>query len=245
MHALDPMIRKRVLQDLEPLEPAEIALLNQHRPFFKRFAVHDFAERLRKMTWLGEDTKKHIFYKRHWFMKAMVCYQTPKPGEVDPVEEYGLRRTNPSDMATLKTLQDSYKEVTMTCYEAGFIEYRSEWKTYLKHPGYWYQVLENYLVSKTHIDSWLAKLDPSRQEIKEAVPPQVEVMHWGNKLALLKHALARSDPTAAAGLDVDKVVRKLNTAAITHYSLAQVVDEDLMNHLFQASQAHGALQHGC
>lgn len=199
------------------------------------------------MDGLGDDTKKHIFYKRHWFMKAMVCYETPTNNTDDPVEKYGFKRNNPQDMATLKELQDSYREITMACYEAGFIQFRAEWNIYIKHPGYWYKVLARYLVSETHVESWLAKLDPSRQETKEALPSQVEVMQWGNKLTLLKHALAKSDPTAAAELEksdpetgeclgVDYVTRLLNTAAVNHYAYGQTINEDLINHLVMVSQ---------
>lgn len=240
MHSLKADVRERVLQSLEPLTPSEKALMKKHSEFFHRFGVHDFAERLRKMEGLDRDITKHIFYKRHWFLKAMTCYQVPKSGEVDPVEEYGLKRNNAKDMAMLKKLQDSYRDVTKTCYEAGFIEFRSEWKTYLKHPRYWFQVLANYLVSETHVDSWLSKLDPSCEEQQGHIPPQVQVMHWGNKLALLKHALGRTDPEAAAALNLDQVVSTLNTATIHHYALAQAATQDLTDHINQASHNHSS-----
>ncbi len=234
MHSLDPVIREKVLDGLQPLNDRESALLKKHSAFFKRYAVHDLAERIRKMQELPQDFKRHIFYKRHWFMQAMVCFKKPETGD-DPVEKYGFRRDNKSHMATLKELQASYKEVTMECYEAGYINFCPDWEKYLKHPRYWYQKLADYLVSKTHMDTWLAKLDPSRQDSKTYLPSQVDVMHWGNKLMLLKHALARTEPIAADALDVDQVTDVLNTAALNHYAYGQTIDEDLIKHIEQVS----------
>lgn len=220
------------MDSLEPLNYDEKILLKAHHDFFKRFAVHELAERFRKMQEVPGDIKKHIFYKRHWFMQAMTCYEKPRIGE-DPVGMYGFRRNSVKDMATLKSLQDSYREIALTCYEAGYIKFCPEWQTYLKHPEYWYQVMANYLVSETHMSSWLAKLDPSRQSNKQYLPSHVDVMHWGNKLSLLKHALARTDAAAAAALDIEKVTHILNTAAINHYAYAQTLNEETAKHIQQ------------
>ncbi|KAF4447048.1 polyprotein 1 [Fusarium austroafricanum] len=230
LHALPPAIKQRLFRDLQPLTPPEETLLKKYPEFFKRFSVHEMAERLKKTDAMPTGIKNHIQYKKYWFLQMMTSYVPPKKesNKPDPVVQYGWDREK--NKKELTTLQTQYMGVAMDCYEAGYISFRSDWTQFLEHAEYWYQMYDRYLVSEGHLKPWLAKL-PSRKEEKGAMPVPVEVMHWGNKLSLLKRAVARVDKAKADTFDVEKTTKRIATAAALHFTYAQVLDEHLITQM--------------
>lgn len=228
-HSLPPSIKTRLFRDLHPLTGPERDLLDKYPEFFKRFAVHEMAERLKKTQQMPADIKDHIQYKKYWFLQMMTSYAPPKKGsgQPDPVVQYGWDREK--NKKELVNLQKQYMGVAMDCYETGYISFRSEWTQFLEQPDYWFQIYARYLESDEHMGPWLAKLLlPARREDTHTMPVSVEVMHWGNKLSLLKHAVARIDPGRARELDVEKTTETLTTAASLHYAYAQMLNDNLV-----------------
>ncbi|RGP72149.1 poly 1 [Fusarium longipes] len=232
MHAISPEMKEKVLKNLQPLSDPEKKLLEKYVLFFKHYAVHDLAEKLKRVPDIPDRLRKHIQWKRYWFLKMMTSYAAPPPeaNEPDPVVQYGWDRKNNKD--ELKALQDQYLGLTMECYEMGYVTFCQPWITFLKEPYYWYKVYASYLESKEHIEGWAKKL-PSRSNDKGKMSVSVEIMHWSNKLNLLKHAVARTDPEKAKSLNVDDTVDKLTTALNMSFTLAQVLGGELSKHILQ------------
>lgn len=223
-------MRDKLLKNLQPLEQREKDLLAKYHEFLKRFAVLDLAEKLRKTADIPDKLRVHIAPKREIFLKMMTSYTKPPAGEEDPVVQYGWNRDDNKD--ELQTLQTQYLGLTMDCYEMGYVTFCPKWMTFLKEPHYWYQVYSAWLVSKDNLKPWLAKM-PSHSSDKGKMSPDVEVMHWANKLTLLKHALARTDAEKAKSLEVKDTVDKINAAVTGYYNYAQTFDEELAKHLIQ------------
>ena len=228
VHALDAETKQKLIGEMPELSGAEKSILHDNGDFFRLFAIHDLAERLKKLPELGDDVKKHVMFKKYWFQLMMTSYVPPQASsEPDPVVMYGWDRTK--NAATLEKLQRQYLDVTMRCYETGYIAKVPLWQEFLTQPSYWFRVYAAYLESEEHINPWLLTL-PSRKSDKNALTPEMEIVQWGNKLTLLKHAADRAGASDANDLDVKRTTDILNSALQTHLSYAQLVNADLASH---------------
>lgn len=223
MHALDPETKRTLVPNLPPLTNEEATILQSNEEFFRRAAIHSLAEGLKKMAEVSEESKKHIHWKFHWFQKMMTSYVKPPAGPdgkvQDPVDEYGWKRE--VNGPEISKLQKQYLDVTMRCYELGYKIRCPMWMKFLKHPVYWFKLYASWL-TRGNVDNWTITL-PGRNNDLNAMPAQAEVLQWGNKLSLLRHA---APAEAQAELDVDKVTTELNSTAQLSLVYSGLVNED-------------------
>lgn len=158
-------------------------------------------------------------FKRHCFLQMMTSFVPPpaSSGQVDPFVKYGWDRTK--NAANVKTLQRQYLDITMRWYKTGYIAKAPLWQEFLTQLSYWFRTYAAYLESEQYIN-------PSRNNDKNALTPEIEIVQWGNKLTLLKHAADRVGTSSAKDLDVEKTTKILK-------SHAQLVNADLASHAYK------------
>ena len=154
---------------------------------------------------LSNDIRKHISFKKIYFLKMMSAREKPTIGE-DPFEKYWKAERNPTNLAITDKLRDQYLDVTQRCYRAGFLAYCPRLNTYLKQPAYWFRYLEAYLRSDVFCDI-LSRETIKGHTNKDARDAKVQIFEWGQKLAMLKSVAGVQDQLT---LDIDAIMTVLN-----------------------------------
>ncbi|ETS78627.1 hypothetical protein PFICI_10689 [Pestalotiopsis fici W106-1] len=230
MHALDPETKKTLLPQLDELNGEEKQLLKDNPDFFRRWAIHDLAERLKKEKMLSDELRKHILFKKHWFLKMMTENTKSTTGDNAFIKYWGSR-TAENEKETEK-LRGQYLDVTSRCYNAGFLHKCTRLKIYCQDDRsaiYWFKLLEAYLLSDEKVDE--LRYNSNHQHVsKDAITVQSEILHWGQKMTLLRNAVKNVDERRK--LDVGNVMTTLNGHITDHAAqYQQIIDNDLAGHL--------------
>ncbi|KAF3902121.1 hypothetical protein ABW21_db0203727 [Orbilia brochopaga] len=239
MHALDPETKKTLLPSLPELNAVEKSILNDNPDFFRRYAIHELSERLKKDQKISNEIREHILFKKHWFLKMMTSGSKPAKGD-DPLEKYWGVRNAETEKKT-DTLRGQYMDVVARCYNEGYVNFCPRIKVYLKEPVYWFKVLKAYLGSPEYTTHLKNSAIASRTN--KSINVQNEVLQWGQKLSLLKSAATTEEQK---GMELEKFLNALSGLA-TDYACTyqQVISTDLaqqLRALFQEIESSPDLQ---
>lgn len=226
-HALDPETKKTLLPQLPELPASERRILDDNPDFFRRFAIHDLAERLKNEKSIDNDIRKHITFKKTRFMRMMSSRTKPAVGE-DPFEEYWGEPRNSKNLAIADKLRDQYLDVAQRCYRVGYLEECPRLKVYLEQPMYWFRHLEAYLKSDIFAQILQRAIIKGHTD-KNARDAKTQVYEWGQKLALIKSV---ANPDEQKNMDIDAITSMLNSYVQDQgVKYQQMIDDQLAQHV--------------
>ena len=136
MHVLGTETKQYLIGEIPDLSDVEKGILKDNGYFFCFFSTHALAERIKKLPEINDDVKEYLMFKRHCFLQMMTSFvpSPASPGQADPVVKYGWDRTE--NAVDLEKLQRQDLDITMRCYETGYIAKVPLWQEFLTQPSY-------------------------------------------------------------------------------------------------------------
>ncbi|KAK1762902.1 hypothetical protein QBC33DRAFT_563314 [Phialemonium atrogriseum] len=117
----------------------------------------------------------------------------------DALAKYWGVRNSANEKETDK-LRGQYLDATTRCYNAGFLHKCERLKIYCKDgrtATYWFKLPEAYLMSDEKVDEM--RYNSIHQRVsKDAITIQSEILHWGQKMTLLRNSVEDVRALAAA-----------------------------------------------